>query len=64
MKPPRGPGRPREFDGTPVSVRLPKHLHDDLSREAIREDRKLSEVIRERLDRHFVSQKGAMESNG
>jgi hypothetical protein len=51
MKPTRG--RPKEFDGTPVSVRLPKDLHDSLSREAIRRDRGLSDVIRERL---FVSQ--------
>jgi hypothetical protein len=50
---PRGPerrvgGRPREFDGPPVSVRLPATLHDDLSREAIRRD---ADVIRERLAR-------------
>lgn len=42
-------GRPREFDGTPVSVRLPKELHDDMSREAIQRGKDLSDVIRERL---------------
>lgn len=47
-------GRPKEFDGTPVSVRLPAQLHDDLSREALRRDVDLSDVIRERLG--FVSQ--------
>jgi len=49
-------GRPKEFDGTPVSVRLPAALHDSLSREAIRTDRALSDVIRDRL---FVSQNSA-----
>jgi hypothetical protein len=50
-------GRPREFDGPPVSVRLPAPLHDDLSREAIRRDVDLSDVIRERLARTgYVSQ--------
>jgi hypothetical protein len=44
-------GRRREFDGTPVSVRLPSALHDALSREAIRQQRDLSDVIRERLAR-------------
>lgn len=43
------PGRPRRFDGTPVSVRLPKALHDALSLEAIQRDKDLSDVIRERL---------------
>lgn len=42
-------GRPREFDGPPVSVRLPAPLHDDLSREALRRHVDLSDVIRERL---------------
>ena len=56
---PRGPdrrrgGRPREFDGPPISVRLPAPLHDDLSREALRRDVDLADVIRERLG--FVSQ--------
>ena len=50
-------GRPREFDGPPVSVRLPAALHDALSREAIRTSRDLSDVIRDRLEvDHFVSQ--------
>lgn len=43
-------GRPREFDGT-VSIRLPKELHDALSREALKQDRRLSDVIRDRLAR-------------
>ncbi len=42
-------GRPKEFDGQPVSVRLPARLHDDLAREAIRRDIDMSDVIRERL---------------
>ena len=42
-------GRRREFDGTPVSVRLPAGLHDALSREAIRRGLALSELIRRRL---------------
>jgi len=45
----RRPGRPKEFDGTPVSVRLPKDLHDALSREALRRDERLSDLIRKRL---------------
>jgi hypothetical protein len=44
-------GRPREFDGTPVSVRLPSTLHDDIVREALRRGLDVSEVIRERLRR-------------
>lgn len=40
--------RQKRFDGT-VSIRLPKELHDDLSREALRRDVELSRVIRERL---------------
>jgi hypothetical protein len=52
-QPERRRGRPREFDGTPVSVRLPSALHDAMSREAIRRGVDLSDVIRERL---FVSQ--------
>lgn len=47
----RKPGRPRVFDGTPVSVRLPSDLHDVLVREALRRDVDLSVVIRERLSR-------------
>jgi len=43
------PGRPKEFDGTPVSVRLPNVLHDSLSREALKRGVDLSDVIRERL---------------
>jgi predicted HicB family RNase H-like nuclease len=42
--------RPREFDGI-VSVRLTKELHDQLAREAIRREKDLSDVIRERLAR-------------
>jgi hypothetical protein len=42
-------GRPRKFDGTPVSVRLPKDLHDALSLDAIRQGEQLSVVIREYL---------------
>ncbi len=41
-------GRPKEFDGA-VSVRLPKDLHDTLSREALRRDIPLSDLMRERL---------------
>lgn len=47
---PRPVGRPHEFDEV-VSVRLTKTQHDTLSREALHRDMKLSEVIRERLDR-------------
>lgn len=47
-------GRPREFDGPPISVRLPARLHDDLAREALRRDVDLADVVRERLG--FVSQ--------
>lgn len=48
-------GRPREFDGTPVSIRLPRALHDALAREALRRDVELSKVIRERLSRESSS---------
>lgn len=51
-------GRPREFDGTPVSVRLPSRLHDALTRVALRRGDDLSDVIREGLTR-FVSQNSA-----
>lgn len=44
----RAIGRPHEFDET-VSVRLPKALHNALSREALQRDMHLSDVIRERL---------------
>lgn len=50
--------RPKEFDGPPVSVRLPAQLHDDLSLIAIRREEDLSEVIRIGLTR-FVSQNKA-----
>lgn len=51
-------GRPREFDGLPVSVRLPAALHDDICREAIHRRVGKADVIRERLAyRNFVSQK-------
>lgn len=51
-------GRPKQFDGTPVSVRLPAALHDALSRDALRRGVELSTVIRERLTTTggFVSQ--------
>lgn len=49
------PGRPKEFDGPPVHVRLPADLHDALCRVAIRRDQELSAVIREGLT-HFVAQ--------
>lgn len=41
--------RPKRFDGTPVSVRLPARLHDDLAQEALRRQVDLARVIRERL---------------
>lgn len=51
-------GRPRQFDGAQVSVRLPNALHDRLCREAIRRGEPLSDIIRERLQgQNFVSQK-------
>jgi predicted HicB family RNase H-like nuclease len=43
-------GRPKQFDGDPVSVRLPSHLHDALSVEALRRSVSLADVIRERLE--------------
>jgi len=46
--------RPKQFDGPPISVRLPAILQDDLCREALRRDVDLAQVIRERLS--FVSQ--------
>ncbi len=55
-------GRPREFDGTPVSVRLPATLHDALSRVAIHQQRDLSDVIRAGLAA-FVSQKAGSVEN-
>jgi hypothetical protein len=42
-------GRPKRFDGTPVSVRLPATLHDRLSQDAVKRGVDLSRVIRERL---------------
>jgi len=57
-------GRPREFDGPPVSVRLPAPLHDALSREALRRGADLSDVIRERLAMpRFVSQNSTETEN-
>jgi len=50
----RKPGRPKEFDGTPVSVRLPKDLHDALSRESLRRGDDLSDVIRKRLSISYL----------
>lgn len=53
-------GRRRQFDGPPVSVRLPAALHDDLAREAIRRQVDMASVIRERLAQAgFVSQNAA-----
>jgi hypothetical protein len=49
--------RPKQFDGPPISVRLPARLQDDLCREAIRREIDLAQVIRERLG--FVSQNSA-----
>ena len=49
--------RPKQFDGPPISVRLPARLQDDLCREAIRREIDLAQVIRERLG--FVSQNAA-----
>jgi hypothetical protein len=49
-------GRPRQFDGPAVSVRLPQVLYDELSLAAIRQHTELSRVIRQRLDGNFVSQ--------
>ena len=46
--------RPKQFDGPPISVRLPAQLQDDLCREALRRDVDLAQIIRERLS--FVSQ--------
>jgi predicted HicB family RNase H-like nuclease len=44
-------GRRKQFDGPPVSVRLPKELHDALSIEALQRRVDMSDVIRERLSR-------------
>ncbi len=41
--------RPKQFDGTPLSVRLPSYIHDDLCREALCRDVDLAQVMRERL---------------
>lgn len=54
-------GRPHEFDEM-VSVRLPKTLHNDLSREALRRGMFLSDVIRERLGFRISKLDGAEES--
>lgn len=56
-------GRPREFDGTPVSVRLPARLHDELSREAVSSRRDLSDVIRDRLANAFRISKVRNDQN-
>lgn len=55
----RGPGRPREFDGT-VSVRLTAAMHDELARAAQRDRCDLAEVIRKRLS---VSQNSTIPKN-
>lgn len=47
-------GRPRQFDGSPISVRLSGALHDELSIEALRRGIDLAVVIRERLMRKRV----------
>jgi len=49
-------GRRRQFDGPPVSVRLPRDLYDALTREAQESRKDLAVVIRKGL-RNFVSQK-------
>lgn len=49
-------GRPKQFDGTPVSVRLPVDLHDALSVLSLQRRVDLSAVIRQAL-RYYVSQK-------
>lgn len=46
--------RPKEFDGTPISVRLTAKLQDELCREALRREVDVAVVIRERLS--FVYQ--------
>ncbi len=43
-------GRPREFDGPPVSIRLTKQTYEKLATEAFERRKELSAVIRERLD--------------
>jgi hypothetical protein len=51
-------GRPKLFDGPPVSVRLPSAAHDALSHEALERRITVADVIRERLGvATFVSQK-------
>ncbi len=55
-------GRPREFDAV-VSVRLPADLHDQLAQVAVRDQRDLSDVIRERLSGSFVSQNPRAEES-
>jgi hypothetical protein len=52
-------GRPRVFDGTPVSVRLPSAVHDALSVEAVRRGVPMADVIRERLSDSRISKIGA-----
>jgi hypothetical protein len=49
----RKAGRPREFDGDPIAVRLPADLHDAISRHALRNDQSVSDVIRKRLAAAF-----------
>lgn len=51
--------RPKQFDGPPISVRLPADLQDELCREALRRDVDVAAVIRERLG--FVS-RNAMQA--
>ena len=41
--------RPKQFDGSPISVRLTAAQQDDLCREALRRDVDVAYVIRERL---------------
>ena len=49
-------GRPRQFDGFPVRVRLSAAVHDELCLEAVRRGIGVSDVVRERLE-YFVVQK-------
>ncbi len=46
--------RPKEFDGTPLHVRLPADLHDAICRMALRRDEAVSQVIRAGLERYVA----------
>jgi len=41
-------GRPREYESA-VSVRIDAALHDDLSVSALRQDKPLADIVRQRL---------------